>query len=337
MRERALREGAERNLQQKGDEFNQIFGRWKQTAQELSDLHMQQNAVYTVTDERLRELATTLRSGIRNFAMGFFSGSPGSVDRIPSRSGGGDDYFRQYMAPIEGHEKYLLSDRRCSSIIQAFLWRVLDRQVFDCYHWAGEAADSAKQLSSRLKTHGQPEERGQPRDPDAERNLQMWNASMARFLLEAIDAGEVSKDRQATEAKLRGVLTQIVTAIQPFCRAPQDELKYLEEDLWHVLESAVALDKEISKQMARIERVFEVENSSTRSKGAPTFDSSWMELESGQEPVTSQRRIGLVVAPAIVKFGKSNGEDPAVRTLLVPMEVSIEPMPESRSERSRGS
>ena len=143
--EQGLREQTQDELQQRSMEAEETRKRWKQAARELDKIRAQSQGFYQVTDNYLIELTTQLRYNIRSFAIQYFGGEVPSSVQIERT-----DYWKMYMEfttrATRGHEAYLLSQKKCHSIIQAFLWRFLVDQVFDKFRWAGDAGKPLRKL-----------------------------------------------------------------------------------------------------------------------------------------------------------------------------------------------
>jgi hypothetical protein len=89
------------------------------------------------------------------------------------------------------------------------------------------------------------------------------------------------------------------------------------QDFRRILENAIALDREIHRQAARITWEFPPEDAHVR------FNPKFMEAEKGQQRPGVDQQVLLVVAPGVTKRGKSDGQDfGGEEQLLVPMEVS---------------
>ncbi|GKT58453.1 hypothetical protein ColTof3_05792 [Colletotrichum tofieldiae] len=88
-------------------------------------------------------------------------------------------------------------------------------------------------------------------------------------------------------------------------------------DIWRILKDALALDKEINRQAARVSWIFY--------RIPAPFKSAEMELTSRDIQVTEGQMIHLVVAPGLRKRGKSSGEDFETDNQLLEAEVSWVP------------
>jgi len=147
--EEGRRENAQADLKQKSFEAEEIRKRWKQAARELDKLRSQSQGFYQVTDQYLIQLTTQLRYNTRSFAIQYFGGELRENANIKETG-----YWKDYMEPATRDTSaydYLMSNGRCPSIIQAFLWRFLIVEIFDNFRWAGEASGPSWQLSSFLK------------------------------------------------------------------------------------------------------------------------------------------------------------------------------------------
>jgi hypothetical protein len=95
----------------------------------------------------------------------------------------------------------------------------------------------------------------------------------------------------------------IVNTIRDLCR--KEDEKGIKDQLSTIVTQAIRLDKEISRQTARVMWTFNV----------------FQEVETGDH-AQRPREIGLVIAPAVFKRGKSTGEDFNQETVLLEAVVS---------------
>jgi hypothetical protein len=61
------------------------------------------------------------------------------------------DYFREATDGTDDYWDYLGSSDRCSSLVQAVLWRILFEKVFRRYVWAGYVRKSMREVHNYLK------------------------------------------------------------------------------------------------------------------------------------------------------------------------------------------
>ncbi len=126
-------ESAQKNLDQTNTQLKETRKRWKQTAVELNELRSRGQGFYHVTDDFLIRLAKQLRFNIQSFSIQYFQGKLGKDVKFPQKA----DFWNKHMTTaVEGDntlQYYLRSQRRCPSIIQAYLWSVFKEQLFDCF------------------------------------------------------------------------------------------------------------------------------------------------------------------------------------------------------------
>lgn len=109
-------------------------------------------------------------------------------------------------------------------------------------------------------------------------------------------------------------MTAICNGINPYRRSSDD---FYEEELHLVIDAATNLDKELCKQVAKVSFVFESTILS------PLFHSEKMELQRNEKHDTKKRgQVLLTVAPAVLKQGRSDGEDFQTETTLLKSVVS---------------
>jgi hypothetical protein len=131
--ERRLRAQLESDLTQRSIEVEETRKRWKQAAKQLNLARSQSQGFYQVTDQYLIDLTNQLRYDIRGFAIQFFEGEIRKKPKWQST-----DYW-DYILLATGystvHDNYLLSNDRCPSLIQAFIWKFLFGRVFEHFRW----------------------------------------------------------------------------------------------------------------------------------------------------------------------------------------------------------
>jgi len=160
-------------------------------------------------------------------------------------------------------------------------------------------------------------EPGSVHSPEAERKFQVWRATTTGLLLESMDTEEAPERYNIAQERKGKMIHRICETIDPFLRSHDNGYP---QDLLQILDDATALDMEISKQVARVEWMFPKMGVKTM------YDPATMELEKGEKPSKSQQEVLLAVSPAMKKRGKSTGEDFKAESLLLPMEVSCEPV-----------
>jgi hypothetical protein len=156
-------------------------------------------------------------------------------------------------------------------------------------------------------------------DPETERKFQTWSATTTNLLMDAVDLNEGGDAYKELENRKQAICDKICEAIGPFTRHVDEGF---EQEILKILDDAIVLDKEISKQVARVIWVFD----------HGEFDHSSMVLEGGEKPQIGSKEVQLVVAPGLKKRGKSTGEDFKLENTLLLTEVSCEPV-QSLAER----
>ncbi|KAL2802499.1 hypothetical protein BJX63DRAFT_108548 [Aspergillus granulosus] len=317
--ERELREDLLSNLERAQNQAEENRKLWKQTARELRKATQIQGACQ-VTDSQLISSVQQLKYNIRNFAIQHFTGIHGARFRR--------EQFDAWVSPttlgMRAYIDYIQSPSQCSSIIQAILWRVLVKRVFDQFLWAGRVGDSFCDLRFYLKLASRTEPNP---DIEIERKFQMWSADTTALILEMSDFGEGTEDQQIFHNNIKSIRNEFWGMASQFLvtrgQGPARELRRIVDD-------AIALDKQIHRQAARIK--WELPD-----EGPMPFKADEMEAEQGQARPSPNTRVLLAVAPGVKKQGKSDGQDFENEQLLVPMEVSCQApadLPSTISETS---
>ncbi|OHE90577.1 hypothetical protein CORC01_14124 [Colletotrichum orchidophilum] len=299
-------------LEQKDAELADLRKRWKQTAKELNRLKTsQRRGLYQVTDRYLVDLASRLRYNIRNIAIQYFEGSQEIRDpRHETTESIYSRYFTQVAPDAQRRSAYLGSNRGRSSVGQAFLWQIIIVEVFGQYLWTGSKLSGAINI---LNDHMR-----QDRHPSAEfdieacRNFQSWSAETTGMVLQTIEEKQEPEVSQFLNRVVKKIAAGIVDAILSIIDVADED--GLELEIGMILHEALALDKEVCRQVARVDW--------TADKTPTNFDPDTMELEGDVELGTHGQTACLVVAPGLRKRGKSSGEDFDVDELLLPMVVS---------------
>ncbi|KAL6234175.1 hypothetical protein BDW75DRAFT_173141 [Aspergillus navahoensis] len=282
---------------------------WKQTARELRKAK-QAPSHYQVTDSQLTGLIQQLRYSIRDFAVQYFTGIPRSqVGR--DRLGVWESCVVSTTPGTTAYQEYIRSPCRCASIIQAIMWRLLDRRVFGNFVWAGKAGEALCDLRFYLKYSSR---HGPTPEIDLERKFQLWSCEASALILQMCDFTEGSQEHkrvQSTRKEIREEFWSIAAQyLSTRSNAPGQYFR-------RILVNAMALDREIHRQAARVTWEFPPEDAHVR------FNPKFMEAEKGQQRPKVDQQVFLVVAPGVTKRGKSDGQDfGGEEQLLVPMEVS---------------
>jgi hypothetical protein len=159
------------------------------------------------------------------------------------------------------------------------------------------------------------------KNPEAERKFQIWSATTTGFVFDSIDMTEGSEAYKFVQSEKEYLKSRVCETIDPFMRSRESGHS---QDLLRIMDNALALDSEICRQVARVEWVF------PSRKLDIMYDPAAMELEKGEKPSKVNQKVLLAVSPAMKKRGKSTGEDFKAENILVPMEVSCEPVIDSK-------
>ncbi|KAJ4253887.1 hypothetical protein NW762_010285 [Fusarium torreyae] len=296
-------EDLNRAIDEKDEDVAKFRKLWKNTGKELNKFRANGQGFYQVTDEYLIELINHLRFVIRDFSIQFFDGRCLRNNQITYYS------LRNYKDHLEGSGSdrafsyYITSPANCYQLVQAFVWRVIVGEVFHKFEWVGR---NYSQHFRGLRDGLRPSFAVDPQtglsrsDPEAERKFQTWTATTTAMFLENLDLKRVDADMKA---RITQHVDYMVNTIRDLIR--RDQEKGLREQLFAIISQAFELDKEISRQVGRVIWRFK--------------DPQQMEKS---DPAQKSKQIGLVVAPAVWKRGKSTGEDFDQETRLLEREVS---------------
>lgn len=116
--------------------------------------------------------------------------------------------------------------------------------------------------------------------------------------------------------KLREKVQDLCKQLAPITKSKYDTLASQVSDIF---KEALELDKLISKQVADIYWT-DVTNKPER------LDEMSMELQQGEMRTENSQEVQLIVAPGLIKEGKSTGEDYEMKSILLKETVSCELM-----------
>ncbi|KAK1518099.1 hypothetical protein CPAR01_15748 [Colletotrichum paranaense] len=304
-------ESLKAELERRDADLADMRKRWKQTAKELNRLKMsQKRGLHEVTDQHLVEMATRLRYNIRNIAIQYFEGKIGSQASVHEPRG---SRFLEYLGRVihdtTVQNAQFKSESRSSSVIQAYLWEILTAEVFGRYLWTGSELSGAIQVLNEHMRQG----RYPVANFDVEscRSFQLWSTETTGMILHTIDAKKESAVRRFIEDTVRDMASGIVDAVASLLIVDKDELGL---EIERILHEALALDKEVCRQAARVDWI--------TYETPMIFDPEQMEWEGDDGAGRRDQTVRLVVAPSLRKRGKSTGEDFDVDRLLLPMVAS---------------
>ena len=121
---------------------------------------------------------------------------------------------------------------------------------------------------------------------------------------------------QHISTELRDHVEDLCTQLAPLTRAKVEEFSV---HVSNIITEALELDELFCKQVAEIQWV-------TGKNGPRAFDEASMELQQGEKRMSGGQEVQLVVAPGLIKRGRSTGEDYEVTNILLKTTVSCELM-----------
>ena len=299
--------------QQSEAELKVVTKKWKQVARELGGLRAQGQRFYQVTDNYLEGLIKGLRYNMRNFAIQYFSGKlskPPEFDR--------NSLWQKCMESIidgsnEAYMEYVNCPDRRPSIVQAFLWRVLNREVFYNFKWAGKESLPMWELYLALKSRLNSGPTMSPAGAEAIKKVHTWRATTVGLLLDSMD----NTKRLEADTELQKWKYKLFEDIDANLRLLQPEYQEgYRQDFLDIIDEAIKLDQEICKQVSRVAWTYPAWSSSARA-----FDPTGMDCESGERPPHGKAEVAMVISPGVEKQGKSTGEGFESTMCLLKMEV----------------
>ncbi len=150
---------------------------------------------------------------------------------------------------------------------------------------------------------------GDDTDLEAKRKFQMWRANTTTLLLDSMKSDQAN-DHESHRKRIKDKVLDIYELLRPFSKSKGKDLR---DQLFHLVDEALDLDKVISKQVAEVIWDF------------GQFNQDSMELQQSNQQTSDGGNVLLVSAPGMIKRGKSTGEDFGVANILLEMEASWEP------------
>ncbi|ROW15755.1 hypothetical protein VPNG_02134 [Cytospora leucostoma] len=317
-RVQAALEAAQKDLQQSDAKVKTVTRQWKKAATELDTLRSQRQGFYQVTDDCLTTLIRQLRYSILSFSIQYFGGEPQTPAGAEVGSSWGKKIMEDTTPGSRAFNDYLDSRKHCPSIIQAFIWRVLSHVVFDRVHWVGDRDLRWKVLELYNQLEPKDSNLSLPTRYEQFRKFQVWRASTTGLVLDLLATRSPSGMDNETSTLRSLYAERISKSVAPFFRSKPDGHLDL---LCQIIQEAVDLDQEISRQVARVQWVFEP--TSTDHPFSFSNQAGAMELEKDEiNPPDEDPMVHLVIAPGVKKRGRSTGECFDEEVWLVPMEVT---------------
>ncbi|KAF5548877.1 hypothetical protein FMEXI_4548 [Fusarium mexicanum] len=263
---------------------------WKKAATEHDKFRASGQGFYQITDEYFVELINHLRLNIRDLSIQYFDGIALKGDRFTVCKPHYFNHLNDTTLERKGCMRYLESPTRSHEVVQAFLWRVIVHEIFDKFERLGEdTCDDFRHLRYGLKPPSLVNTQRGPSLPnhEAERKFQSWSSTTISMLLTSID---IEKTNNYMTHRTDYHVKRIINTVYNLLR--KDEERSFKNQLSAVITEAFALDKEISRQVARVIWRFTVSQ----------------QEENADHPDAAPSKPGLVMAPAVFKRGKSTGE-----------------------------
>lgn len=174
------------------------------------------------------------------------------------------------------------------------------------------------------------------RVPEGKTRYHMWRANTVNLLLDAV---RLDRNPDGPHDLPTPFSQHLAEDIEGWARSLTNSAPgAVQHELVHIVQQFVDLDEGISEQVASLSWSFQ--------SPICRFESASMEPQPGQPNLTDGQDGALVVAPALIKCGKSSGDDFDVTSALLKMqclkiEVRIEvgnsKPPAHSSHVSRGS
>ena len=147
---------------------------------------------------------------------------------------------------------------------------------------------------------------------EATRKYQMWKANTSALLEDALKYDE--EREPGMSRKLQENVKKLCLQLAPLTKS---NLETISPQMFKIIEEALDLDQLFSKQIAQVFWT------TADSKGRD-FDEELMELHPGERRTADSQKVQLVVAPGLVKNGRSTGEDYGRTNVLLRIAVSCE-------------
>lgn len=138
-------------------------------------------------------------------------------------------------------------------------------------------------------------------DPEKERKLHIWRANTIRLLLDSFDSKQKSDIQKDMKAKKDDCVTRITNTIGPILESEEQDVK---DQLSEIINKVYELDKEICQQVACIRLDF-----SARGRNETCCVLLEKEELEGGNNTEEQEAHYVVVAPGVIKRGRSTGEE----------------------------
>ncbi|KAH8162686.1 hypothetical protein CIB48_g5552 [Xylaria polymorpha] len=279
------------------NDFKTVVKQWKQVAQELSQQQTDAKSFYTVTDSYLKQLAEEIRYDVRCFSQAYFEDLP--PQRWPQQPLREEGRSPACTWP-EGYEECPASP----ALAQSFIWRVLEKKVFGHYKWTADKSIGShlSRVSTFLRPNSSLNETEEPSQIDALRRFHVWRATTVNMVFNEDTLVHPRDKWKKFEESL--IAEYIDPVVSPFI-LPSESGRYYDL-LIQIIEKALIMDREISRQAAWVRWVFDDLDGHTETA-----------------PSTDQEGARVILAPAMIKRGKSSGEAFEEQVELLPADICV--------------
>ncbi|KAK8037666.1 hypothetical protein PG991_001012 [Apiospora marii] len=293
----------ERRLQQTKAEHDAQFGglvqKYREAGRQLAAAQSQTQGIFQdLTDERLTQKVLILRQSIKAFAQLFPAQSVYDGNRVEILRWSAHE---TKQINLRGGHPLLGEKMPVTPVsLQAYIWHLIVERVFGCFLWAGLEAKGLQHMLSRF------DENRRTCDAQAIRKMKIWKATTASLLLgPAPSQNEMTGNDDAARQIHHEICRLCGVAFMRRLFAGyglQDQDRY-RRHAYHILEQAVKLDLEISKQGAGVH---------------------WDFFGDKGRLISFTASLPIITAPGLTKLGNSNGDhfDRGRRVLLEAEEES---------------
>ena len=142
----------------------------------------------------------------------------------------------------------------------------------------------------------------------------MWKATTSTLLVDALKLDR--EEGQDLSRTLEDMAEELCTHLAPFIKS---KYKSFRAQIFDIIREALDLDQLFSKQVAEICWTFGADE-------PRNFNEATMELQQAEKRAVDGQQVQFVVAPGLIKRGRSTGEDYETTTILLRTTVSCEPI-----------
>ncbi|KAF7552714.1 hypothetical protein G7Z17_g4126 [Cylindrodendrum hubeiense] len=261
------------------EEFKQL---WKKNAAEFNIRMVNDRGFKPLDDKAFIDKVSLLRRNIRDFAYQHFNNWP-IESRHSSRS------VEDIAEVLDLQPSALSREFKLSSIVRAYIWAVLDYQVF---------TRNLVQVDQQERMH----------------QFELWKARTST-LLQSTNASRGHKKWNGSQDKKICDIADYLSDLLPVTTKRKD----INEAISMIWNDAVGLDMIMNTQASGLILSY----GHTHSKPL-RLDDDRMQVESERALIPNKSRVTLVLAPALVRKGDIDGKPLAQEVYLLKMLVSCD-------------